>query len=1373
MKRIKNIMPILMVLMLIVGISSNVYAASGTITYGGTAGNIFEATGKGPKTDHTSCTYAIDNQPAWCIDAGVDVVQGEGYECTRDHADGGALSWLMYHSHQMGGPIDNQIIQAAVWSLTGNIVTNVSGNQAFSDQVASVIEQASHCNDNLQVANAEIHVANGDYSVRYDRSRNAYVSSKITVSNGTSDLQNAPMGSWLENFEDGVRIVVPAELVSGDTSMTIVANCTSSGEGYGPAKVWTKAGSQTLVTPSKMTVSGQGTSATFNLTAVGDLKVLKNDEHGKAISETQFRVTGGPDNINTIITTNKDGVAELREIRVGDYTITEVSVPGNLYISQNTQNVSYHVNSGYTNTITFQALNSYKRGSTQLSKSDLYYAKNPKGDCKLGGAKYGVFAATDIYEGETLVFSADEQLTEVVTDANGDTPVVKEVYCSKLGKWLSGIPVGSYYWKELEPSVGYLLNEEKVNFEIVNNKDLYTFDLDKVDVTQNEKPILGRIQVIKYDNDNSNEDEENNTEKSPAAGAVLKVTLVSAKGTDQEARNTYTAVVDDKGYAEFVNEDLREECYPYTIPYGKYELTEVSTSEYGQTHYFFIDPEEVDVYRNEEDEKRIVADEPVPMYLKIVKRDKDTKEEVHLAGAQYKIWDCKAERFVVQNESPSWEEKDIFTTNDEGYVYTYQKLYAGDYIVYEVTAPKGYYLDDEYRLPENEADWGDETKGGVKIHIDKHALGIIESSSPSSTKPDLVYVLDMYNSPLKAQLEVEKKGEKITGVTTANVSYKTTGDNTEELEKYIATYSFVGLPGVTYEIYAVNDIKSPDGRITYVPANKREDTITTDENGYAITKELYPGEYRIVETVTPVGYIVDENIPNVTLTSTDSLKRVEIHNKELSDIRQKLGLTFEKIFEEVNYSNSETVEERAVFGVYTKENILTYTGNVAIGKDKLVDLIEVDEDGDVTSYIDLPQGTYYVKELYASYPYTASTEEVDYTLNYNGNSKQEFVVVSGDEFTNTYDSASITLIKLSTATVDNVILNGDQIDTSELDETVQEILNTIKGMTETEIKDYFEENNVKFVAGATYRVYTDEECKNALRIKNEKTGIFELAELVTNESGLIKLENVPLGHYYVKEVEAPQGYELSDEVIEIDLDIESKNTMLYQALMETLIVKPMISKIDIFTSEVVPNCVFEIADEEGNVLLHSTTDDRGMAFIPVVMFEDGKTYTYTEIKAPDIYDIDTTPHEFTAKIDEEGNWVTDLIEVSNLRKVTDLPLKKLDMFDSTPIPNCKFELKSLETDWKVEGVTDENGEYVFKDVPYGKYTYTELEAPEEYLIDTTPHEITIDSNDMKIVVYNELKPDTGDIAVVALVIVAVVCVLGVVFVIVKNKKSSK
>ena len=396
----------------------------------------------------------------------------------------------------------------------------------------------------------------------------------------------------------------------------------------------------------------------------------------------------------------------------------------------------------------------------------------------------------------------------------------------------------------------------------------------------------------------------------------------------------------------------------------------------------------------------------------------------------------------------------------------------------------------------------------------------------------------------------------------------------------------------------------------------------------------------------------------------------------------------------------------------------------------------------------------------------------DFTLEYNNNPKQEFVVVEGPEYPNTYESASITLVKLATSTMDNIILNGNQIDTSTLDEEVQVILDQIKGMTKEEIKEYFEKNEVKFVSGAKYGIYTDKDCTKALRIKNEETGEYEEAVIVTDDTGLVELNNVPLGMYYVKEIEAPAGYEPSDEVIQITLDNTNKDTMIYQALIEEDVIEPLITKTDIFTGEAIPNCVFEIRDENDELLLKSVTDEQGKGYIPVSLFEDGKTYTYTEVEAPDIYDLNTEPHEFVAKYDEDGNWDVEPIKVENRRKDSTVTLEKLDMMDSTPIPNCKFELKSLETDWKVEGVTDENGVYVFENVPYGKYTYTELEAPEEYLIDTTPHEITIDAEEMKIQVTNEKAPDTGDIAVIAIASIAVVCALGIVFVVVRNKKRA-
>ncbi len=993
-----------------------------------------------------------------------------------------------------------------------------------------------------------------------------------------------------------------------------------------------------------------------------------------------------------------------------------------------------------------------------------------QGDAVLKGAIYQIYR----YDPQT------DDYTEYVYDITVDHKDSEGYWCAEsrdllVGKYMVKEKIKStetvdgvtYYYSYAE---GYLSDPNTYYFE--QRPDLQEVRLTYHKDVSKEEVIRGRVQVIKYDN------VLDSSENVASEGAILRLTLDSSKG-----KIYYDVTIDKKGYGDFIDTNDEKHstavksCYgykylPYTIPYGKYTITEVKESNKEEHTSFFVQPEDVEIRRNVQKEYRIEADEPVQMYIKIQKRDKDTGATVELSGAKFKVWNVEKQEFVSQMIYPSGEYIEEFETNDEGYVILPQKLEAGDYIIYETIAPKGYYLEEEFRIPENKEDIGKKGKGGKYVVINKAAMKVEEDTPYNKT--DLFYIVDMPNEPLKVKLELEKKGEMLSEVLT---------ETTEYGEKYTPKYKMQGLKDVTYEIYAAEDIKSPDERVTYVKAGEKVDTIKTREDGKAITKELYPGEYEIKETETPLGYLTDENIENVVLTNTDTLKKVQIHKKELTNVRQKLELTFEKTFDEVNYADGEEVEKKAVFGIYTNEAINNYQGKELIGKDKLVDIIEVEGDNaDVTSTIDLPKGKYYVQELEASYPYKVSEEKQYFSLEYTNNT-DEFVVKAGETFNNTYDSASITLIKLSSTTVDNIILNGDEIDTSELDEKVQEILSAIKGMTEEEIKEYFKENNVKFVAGATYRVYTDEKCEKELRIKNEETGKFEIAEFVTNDTGLIKIEGVPLGHYYVKEIESPKGYELSEEVVEIDLDLASKNTMMYQAITEPTIAGELITKIDIFTSEVVPNCMFEIADEEGNVMLRSVTDEEGNAYIPVVMFEDGKTYTYTEIKAPDIYDIDTTPHEFTAKINEEGEWVTDLIEVSNIRKTREVIVRKLDAESGEPLEGCVFTIalinpktgdivvneKTGEPVYLVENaVTGENGEYVIEKAPMGTYKFMEIKAPEGYELDEdlTGYEFTIDNDSPETIIFE--VTNTGDIQVIVLSIVAFISIIGCVFVLRKK-----
>ena len=979
----------------------------------------------------------------------------------------------------------------------------------------------------------------------------------------------------------------------------------------------------------------------------------------------------------------------------------------------------------------------------QVSKEDAVTGKETQGDAKFIGAQYTV------YEDEALTKVADV----ITLDANGNGSS-KELLMKKAD---ANGPYGEYFVKETKAPEGYLLDETV--YRIYETAVEQTINREKISyhpITSKEEVWKGRIQLIKFENILGT------TEERPATGAILRLTLDSSNG-----QVYYDVTIDEKGYGEFVG-DVLKDYYPYTIPYGQYTITEIKESDLGFHTYFYIQPEKVDLRKKHEQlEYRIFGEEPIEAYLKLQKTDKHNGATVELAGAKYKIWDVQNNKWVSQMIYPSGVYIDEFETNDEGYFITPQKLLAGDYVVYETQAPEGYYLDDEYRIPEKESDLGDATKGGVAVRIDSVAMGLITGDQlVYDPDAELIYEMEIANNPLKVKLEIDKKGEMFSEVLMSDTKYG---------EKYTPKYTMQGLPGVTYEIYSVNDIKSSDGRNTYVTKGTLVDTITTDENGIAITEELFPGEYEIREVVTPKGYITDTDIENVTLTNTNMYKRVETHKKELTNVRQKLELTFEKEYEEVNYANGETLEKKAVFGVYTNQALKNNKGNIVIPQGKLVDVIEVEGDNaNVTSTIDLPEGEYYVQELEASYPYTKSEEKQYFTLKHTNNI-DEFVVTGGEKFTNTYEGADVSLIKLSTTTFDNVVINGQDIEVDDMDEQVQELINNFKGMTEEEIEKYLEDNEVKFVPGATYKVYVDEDCTKPLYVKSGDKYVD--VEMVTNETGMIRLEDIPLGTYYIKEIKPAKGYELSEEIVKLDLTVDDRDALVYKALIEDSVVGPAIQKTDDVTGDPVFGCVFEITDKDGKVLLHAITNDRGEAHLPNDILKDGETYYFTEVKMPDMYELNETVYEFTAEFDEERQEFKPIkVDVENIRKTIDfVKVIKRDSKTSEPLQGCVFTIVLLDKDgneyvnkdgekvYLVENaVTDENGEYVIENVPYGTYKFVEMVAPEGYEIDENMTGLTfVADDDSKEGIIFEVT-NTGDIQVVVLSIVAIISVLGIV-----------
>ena len=1072
------------------------------------------------------------------------------------------------------------------------------------------------------------------------------------------------------------------------------------------------------------------------------LKIQKTVDTSNVVSETvknsspegcQYTIykNEGLSDVEEVLTVDASGNATSKDLSASEYWVKETYAPAGYTIDKTV----YHVTSeqAVDGEVVIKSKDSPKAVRASVNKEDIVTVHS-QGDATLEGAQYGLYSDSD----------CTKLIDTTTTDEDGQATFSKLVDAS-----------GRYYIKEIKPSVGYTLDTKVYPVECTDLQNAGD-TTDKV-ITSKEKVMLGSLTVSKYD------DVPGSSEENVAVGAVLRLTLKSDHSI------TMTATIGEDGKATFFY-DVNAAYAPYTIPYGEYEITEDSGSKDGGHTHYYIQPETVIISKDSDAQYRAEADMSIPMHLKVYKTNKKTGEVVKLAGAEFQIWDCQKNDWVRQMQTPGGDTIQKYVTNSEGYFITPQELYPGDYVVYETKAPEHYYLNDDWRIPSENVG----TVGGKKITLDKVGVKIKEDEAyPEGGVDvgDLIYEVNMPDELRKVQLEVYKTGEKLSNSTTEPTDY---GD------KYVPTYKVEGLANVVFDVIADETKEYPGGES--ITKGVKYDTIRTNDDGIATTQELLPGKYVLKEVETPLGYVPEDDL-SVDLKNEDPEKRVELTKKTINNQKQDLKLTFKKEWEKLDYVAEDDEETRwAEFGVYTRDDVRNSEGRVVIPRDSLVDIIKIQgEEVDVTSNYGMPGGKYYVKELDASAPYTIDkTKVVDVTLEYNGKNQKVVTIPLNSKWVNTFDKASITLIKVSSSSLGSVVVKENEVNNVDKDEVLADMLAHIQELNgdEEAIKKYLKESNKIALPSAEYTVYLDEACTNLLYKVDETTGEKTPVVLVTDESGLIKVDGLPVNTYYLKETKAPKGYQPAKEPIKIVLTRENKDQTVYNALIEDSELGEVIDKSDIFTGDKVPNCEFVITDENGTELLHSITDDKGNADIVTDIFEEGKTYKFKELKAPEEYDLNPEEHEFVAHFDEEEHWIPQDVEVVNVRKSKKLVVRKTDDETGEPLQGCKFSIILLDEDgnpyvndkgenvYLVENaVTDENGEYTVDKAYYGTYKFIEVEAPEGYEKNEEAMEnyvFTINDDSADTIIFE--VTNTGDIAVYALIGIALISVIGIVYI---------
>ena len=1406
----------------IIGIANNsVYALTSRIVMPSDySHNLFEFSYNNT-TDHSINKYYLstdNSRRVYCVQpespfaSGILYDEAEAPELDQDQLV--KVSYIILSNPTSNEEKNEQIRQTAIWKIVapgGDIILK-EATENDKKIVDNLINEANslYSGGKIVVGDAAGEAKFvGDFKFNFDNAMDAYVSTEVTlnVSRGNANLklEEAPSGSYMlingsraGNGEYGngtkIKVVVPKDSFSNEANVTLNATTPDTTQTvYKPATEYhvrteTKY-TQWVASANVGTEPSKGRSIPLSgKVRQTYLKVMKKDEHGNAIAGCKFHITG-PNGFDKEVTTEDDGTATIKGVQPGDYTITEIYVTGNLYIDSNSATKKVTVkdsNSGNNNTTEFTQINKYVRGEAKIKKELVPPQENGWiGDANYSGIQYTLYAAEDIYEGNTKIYSNGAEVGVVTFDKDGSE------------KTISNLPIGNYTWKETKVNETVEEDENQpYSVTIAKSSDMYSSKAVEVPTTPaKDKVKKYNIQIIKFL-------EQDSTDEQPAKGAVLRLTLNS------DSTQTYTAVVDENGHASFEN-----------IPWGEYTLSEDTTN---SNYHLEIQNKAITLKdsnpnmkneNNVETTYKIIGDKKVKLYLKAIKKDKDIKKQVALPGTKFKIYSIADKKFVTLLVDNHWI--DEFETDEDGVFITPQQLTAGDYRIYETQAPEGYYLNPELAIPTDSSKVG--TEGGKLVTVDKFTEVVVLEQERG-----LMHTEELEDNPLKGRIKIYKQGEMATGV-----NQTTEKDvNGEDVTVNTPTYEYKGLANVTFEIWTAEDIKTPDKRFTYPGYEKGKlvDTITTDSTGYATTKDLYCGKYIIKETKTPYGYIPEED-QEVDVENNNQTVLVEEINKTIKNKKQPVNVSMEKLFDVGNYEVT-LDSAKASLGIYTNHDIKDSTGKVIIRKDSLVGLanceltkeqMEEGEKAKINEIVNIPEGDYYVKEIATTQPFEIDDEEHPFTVKFDDNDDEPYNVTLSDTIVNIYPQVeTLRVYKISDSSLINAangvftgtsvedITTLDESELSEADKANKKVIEDkiekyTKYSSKEEAEEELKKDNINLLAGAQYKVYLDKECTKPLH--RTVDGVREEVTLVTNENGYAEMNNVPKGKYYLKEVVAPKykdsegkviSYDVAKNPVEIELtDEHVKNRLALRIASDSLGEGDTFKKTDIFTGETIPNCTFEILDENKNVLLHTTTDNNGTGYIPYDILENGKTYYLKEISAPGIYDINEELHDFVAsyEVTEDGkvNWTGEKIKVNNRRKEGKLTVIKTDRETGKRLQGCVFSIalldengniaKNAETGEEIylvkNAVTDENGEYVNENVPYGTYKFIEVTPPEGYEIDNVEDILNATftiGDDSKEVIFE--VTNTGDIAVIALSIVAVVSVAGIVYVALKNKKKN-
>lgn len=1089
--------------------------------------------------------------------------------------------------------------------------------------------------------------------------------------------------------------------------------------------------------------------------------------------------------------TNAKGESEVKITKTQDTVyLREISGPSGYVLDTKAYGVKLVVGQTASKNLTDKeqkgALTIYKEGEVltgaTVTEDGVTFAYEKR---KLKGAVYSVYAGADIKAADgTLIYKKGALVKDNLVTGDDGSVTLKDLY------------LGTYTVTETKAPDNYVCKGESKTVELVYAGQ--TVEVQTVSATFLNERQKAAVRVEKQDEETKN----------PLSGGIYglyaaedikvdgktvvpKGTLIEKATTGADGKASYKAEL-PINYSYSIREIQAPELYLRN-----------SEDTYTFTFKFTNDKEEKVNFSHTFTNKRVNAT------IDLVKEDSETGNSAQgdavFEGAIYGLY-AREDINHPDGRSGVLYKKDeqvaTLTTDKEGKA-SVSNLYLGKYYLKEITPPVGYLLDEEeHDVNCNyEGDQVETVKRNTvsKEDVIKQPFQLIKAADNDKTDADLLkgagfsaYLISSltvkddgsydFTNATPIVLTEDGKTEMFTDergyACSIPIPYgryivreTTTPHNFMPVDDFIVTVTENSSTPQVWRVLLDDEFKAKlkivkqddetkqpvllantEFKMYDLDAKKYVEQVTTysntvvhksyftDENGYLILPEsLKCGNYRIEEVRAPDGYTqntqyveikVDKNTAyQMDSVSGDAIITVTYENHPVKGklVIHKSGETLKSFKKDFVYEEASL--EGAEFEIYAAEDIFTpdhqvdEQGNrhVIYAKDTLVKTVTTNKNGEAVIK-DLPLGKYRVKETKAPAGFVLNPDSQEVAFIYKDQNTPE--IEEKLEFSNERQKVELSVEKQDAETG-------------------------------------------KALKGATFGLYNKEAISSGDKVIVKADTL--LQEITSNEKGKAAFTlDLPLGRYYVKELQAPAGYVSSDEILEFDATYQGQDvkTIKLKSVKKNQPTTVEVTKADITTGTELDGASMSVLDKDGNVI-DSWTSVKDSPHV-IKRLQVGKTYILREELASYGY-LRATDVEFT---------ISDTAEVQKVKMEDEVPVarllvnKKGEFLDSVSLlDNAKgmiehlfnyvtgnltdvtFNVYAAEAIRAADGVsadyyaadelvgsitTDGNGIAQMDNLPLGRYYIVEKETSHGYVLDNEPRyvDLTYRDQDTSLVTYS-------------------------------------